>query len=55
MKKFFRLFLFALVAFVFIGTFVFLYLNSRPKPVRYETYTPSMRDLSKTTIVTGKI
>ena len=55
MKKFFRLFLFALVAFVFIGTFVFLYLNSRPKPVRYETYVPSMRDLSKTTIVTGKI
>ena len=55
MKKFFRLFLFALVALVFIGTFVFLYLNSRPKPVRYETYTPSMRDLSKTTIVTGKI
>ena len=55
MKKFFRLFLFALVALVFIGTFVFLYLNSRPKPVRYETLTPAVLDLSKSTIVTGKI
>ena len=55
MKKFFRLFLFALVALVFIGTFVFLYLNSRPKPVVYETLTPSVLDLSKTTVVTGKI
>ena len=55
MKKFFRLFLFALVALVFIGTFVFLYLNSRPRPVEYETLTPSVLDLSKTTVVTGKI
>ena len=54
-RKFFRLLLFALVAFIFIGTFVFLYLNSRPKPVRYETLTPAVLDLSKTTIVTGKI
>ena len=55
MKKFFRIFLAALVAILFIGTFVFLYLNSRPKPVRYETLSPSVRNLSKTTVVTGKI
>ncbi len=55
MKKFFRLLAFALVALLFFGTFVFLYLNSRPKPVLYETLTPSVRNLSKTTIVTGKI
>lgn len=55
MKKFFRIFLFILVAIIFIGTFVFLYLNSRPKPVRYETLTPAVLDLSKTTVVTGKI
>ena len=54
-RKFFHLLLFALVACIFIGTFVFLYLNSRPKPVRYETLTPRVQDLSKTTIVTGKI
>ena len=55
MKKFFRIFLATLVAILFIGTFVFLYLNSRPKPVRYETLSPSVRNLSKTTVVTGKI
>ena len=54
-RTFFRFFLFALVAVVFIGTFVFLYLHSRPKPVSYETLEPCVRDLSKSTIVTGKI
>ena len=47
--------LLALVAILFLGTFVFLYLNSRPMPVRYETVEPTVMDLSKTTIVTGKI
>ncbi len=55
MKKFFRLLLFALVVVVFIGTFVFLYLNSRPKPVEFETLTPTVLDLAKTSVVTGKI
>ena len=52
MKKAVRIILFALVALIFIGTFVFLYLNSRPKQVRYETLEPTVRDLSKATIVT---
>lgn len=55
MKKFFRIFVIALIVLLFFGTFVFLYLNSRPKPERYEMLTPKMMDLSKTTIVTGKI
>ena len=55
MKKAIRLILVTLVVLLFLGTFVFLYINSRPKPVRYESFTPSVRDLSKTTIVTGKI
>ncbi len=55
MKRFFTYTLVALVALLFIGTFVFLYLNSRPKPVRYETLTPAVLDIRKTTIVTGKI
>ena len=55
MKKVFRLFLVALVVLLFLGTFVFLYLNSRPQPKRYETLTTTVRDISKTTIVTGKI
>lgn len=55
MKKYFKLFVAALVAAVFIGTFVFLYINSRPKPVAYEEFQPKTMDIKKTTVVTGKI
>ena len=55
MKKILRLIFFALIALVFIGTFVFLYNNSRPKQTTYEEITPIVRDLRRTTIVTGKI
>ena len=55
MKHFFRYFLIAVVVILFVGTFVFLYLHSRPQPQRYETLTPALRDLSKATVVTGKI
>ena len=44
-----------LVAAIFIGTFAFLYINSRPKPKRYETLEPKRQDLVRTTVVTGKI
>lgn len=54
-RSFFRYLLITFVILLFLGTFIFLYLNSRPKPVRYETFTPTVRDLSKTTVVTGKI
>lgn len=40
---------------MFIGTFVFLWMQSRPKTVEYEVCTPKVMDLRKTTIVTGKI
>ncbi len=55
MKHFFRYLLVTLAILLFLGTFVFLYINSRPKPVQYELLTPSVLDLSKSTIVTGKI
>lgn len=55
MKKAIRVILAALVALIFIGTFVFLYMNSLPKPVQYEVFTPAVLDLSRTTVVTGKI
>ena len=55
MKKFFRLFFSALAVVLFVGTFVFLYINSLPKPVSYETLSPTVMDLRKTTVVTGKI
>ncbi|MBQ7443927.1 MAG: efflux RND transporter periplasmic adaptor subunit [Bacteroidaceae bacterium] len=55
MKKALQLFAALLVAAVFIGTFVFLYLGSRPKEKRYETLETSRQDIVRTTVVTGKI
>ncbi len=45
----------AIVALIFIGTFVFLYEKSQPKPVEYTEFTPKMADVLKTTVITGKI
>ena len=45
----------ALAAVVFIGTFVFLYIKSQPKPVEYNEFEPKQMDIRKTTVVTGKI
>ena len=55
MKKYLKVFLAALVALVFIGMFVFLWLKSQPQPDVYEEFTPEVMDLKKTTVVTGKI
>ena len=55
MKKYGKIIVVAIVAIVFLGTFVFLYLKSRPEEVRYEEVSPSVMDIRKTTIVTGKI
>ena len=55
MKKYFKLMVAAIIALVFIGTFVFLWKKSQPQPVAYEEYTPQVMDISKTTVVTGKI
>jgi HlyD family secretion protein len=45
----------AIVALVFIGTFVFLWKKSQPKPVVYNEFTPKVTNISKTTVITGKI
>ncbi len=55
MKKYLKVFQAALVALVFIGMFVFLWLKSQPQPDVYEEFTPEVMDLKKTTVVTGKI
>ena len=55
MKKFTRILVFALIAIVFLGTFVYLYQRSRPKVEKYEEVSPTIGDLMKTTIITGKI
>lgn len=55
MKRYFKYIMMALAAVVFIGTFVFLYIKSQPKPVEYNEFEPKQMDIRKTTIVTGKI
>lgn len=55
MKRYFKYIIMALAAVVFIGTFVFLYIKSQPKPVEYNEFEPKQMDIRKTTVVTGKI
>ena len=55
MKKILKYVIMALIAIVFIGTFVFLYLKSLPKVTEYEIITPERTTLEKTTIATGKV
>ena len=55
MKKYIKLFVSALIPFVFVGTFVFLWKKSQPQPDVFEELRPEMGDIVKTTIVTGKI
>jgi len=50
-----KLFIAAIVALIFIGTFVFLWQKGQPKEVVYNEFTPEKKDLEKTTIITGKI
>ncbi len=43
------------IAAVFIGTAVFLYNKSQEKPIVYQVEKPSIRDIVKKTVATGKI
>jgi len=55
MKKYFKFIIAAVVVLVFIGTFVFLYMKSKPQPVAYDEFVPQIKDISKNTVITGKI
>ena len=55
MKKYSKLIIAAIIALIFIGTFVFLWQKSQPKEVVYQEFTPEKKDIRKTTIITGKI
>ena len=55
MKRYSKLIIAAIVALIFIGTFVFLWQKSQPKEVVDNEFTPKMEDIQKTTIITGKI
>lgn len=55
MKRFTKYIIFALIALIFLGTFVGLFMNSRPEKVQYQELKAEIKDIDKTTIVTGKI
>ena len=55
MKKFGRILIIVLVAAVFVGTFAYLFQRSKPKEAVYQELVPQMGDISKSTVVTGKI
>ena len=53
--KYSKLIIAIIIAFIFIGTFVFLYQKSQPEPIVYNEFTTKTGDVSKTTLITGKI
>ena len=55
MKRFRKYLIFILIGLVFIGTFAYLFKRSTPKEIRYEELTPAVKDIVKSTVVTGKI
>lgn len=55
MKKYGKFIVAAIIALIFIGTFVFLWQKSRPQATVYEEFVPQVTDLKKSTVVTGKI
>lgn len=55
MKKILRITLWVLLALCFVGTFVFLYLNSKPKVETYAQLAPARNTIEHSTVLTGKI
>ena len=55
MKRVFKYIIFALIAVLFVGTFVFLFKNSRPEKVQYQELEATLGNISRTTVITGKI
>ncbi len=55
MKKYVKYVIAVLIILLFVATFVFLYMKSRPQKVVYEEFTPKVMEISRTTVITGKI
>ncbi|MBO5455163.1 MAG: efflux RND transporter periplasmic adaptor subunit [Muribaculaceae bacterium] len=55
MKKFLRIFMWCLIAAVFVGTFVYLFINSKPQKESFEIVTPTTGNIERNTVLTGKI
>ena len=55
MKKFFRILMWIIIAAIFAGTFVYLFLNSKGKETTYELVSPRQMTVERTTVLTGNI
>ncbi|MDE6490125.1 MAG: efflux RND transporter periplasmic adaptor subunit [Muribaculaceae bacterium] len=55
MKKVIRIVLWIVVAAVFVGTFVYLYNNSKSHEPVYAIVCPSVNDIERSSLLTGKI
>lgn len=55
MKQYKKYVYLAVIVVVFVGTFAFLYSNSKQKPLRYEEVVPAVMDIERRAVVTGKI
>ena len=55
MKRVVKYIVFALLAVLFVGTFVFLYKKSRPETERYNELVCTVGSIERTTVITGKI
>lgn len=55
MKKVFRVIIWSLVAILFIGTFVYLFYNSKSKETVYETVNPELKSIERNSVLTGTI
>lgn len=55
MKKFFRILMWTVIAAIFIGTFVYLFINSKGHVATYELVSPTTGTIERTTVLTGDI
>ncbi len=55
MKKYSKLIIAIIIALIFIGTFVFLWQKSQPQETVFNEFTPTVNEVKKTTVITGKI
>jgi len=55
MKKFIKIFVLVVILGAFVYTIYFLYNKSQAKPVVYETTTPFVSNIVKTTVATGSV
>lgn len=55
MKKFFKILIWVIAGVIFVGTFVYLYLNSRTEEDKYSIEYPSVETIERTTVLTGKV